>query len=68
MKIILIIAVWFIGGLIITVIGEASGNPNAGKPFALIIAIGLIAASRAIWKYQPEKKEESKEIDKLDKS
>ena len=67
-KIILIIIIWFIVGMFITLIGEASGSQNSIKPFAGIAALGLFAASRAIWKYQPEKKEESKDIDKLDKN
>jgi len=67
-KVFLIIGMFIICGFIMSVIGAAAGNPNAGKPFGAVIAIGVLAASRAIWKYQPEKEETTKDIDKLDKS
>ena len=59
MKIILIIVVFFIGALLITVIGQATGHTKGGGPIGIIIMFGIIAAIRAIWKYKPESEQKN---------
>ncbi len=57
LKISLIIVVFLIGGLFITLIGEATGNTKGGGLFGIVIMFGLIAAAGAIWKYKPKDKD-----------
>lgn len=69
-KIITIIGVVFIGGILIAFLKESTGNSRGGGPFGIIIAFGIIAAIRAIWKYNPEsenKKDSSVDNQHLDK-
>lgn len=70
MKIILIIVVFFIGAILISVIGQATGHTKGGGPIGIIIMFGIIAAIRAIWKYKPEsdnKKDTTADNQNLDK-
>lgn len=69
-KIVTIIVVFLIGGLFITLIGEATGHTKGGGPIGIIMLLGIIAAIRAIWKYNPEdenKKDSSADNQQLDK-
>lgn len=75
LKIILIIVAIVVVTLLITLIkagsGQGTNSPGAGGPIGLIVILALIAGIRAIWKYNPDKKDETlpKERDKhqLDK-
>ena len=72
LKIVLIIGAFMVGGLLIALIKEGTGrganSPGAGGPIGLIVMIALIAGIRAIWKYNPDKKEDnSKDNHNLDK-
>lgn len=69
-KIILIIGFFLIGGLIITIVGEATGRTKGGGPIGIVIMFGIIAAVKAIWKYKPEntKKDINSDKENLDKS
>jgi preprotein translocase subunit SecY len=70
-KIITIIGVFFIGGLLIAFLKESTGNSKGGGgPIGVIIAFGIIAAIRAIWKHNSEsenKKDSSADNQHLDK-
>lgn len=69
-KIIMIVGVFLIGGLFITLIGEATGRTKGGGPIGIVIMFGMIAAARAIWKYNPINNNKDVTTDKeiLDKS
>lgn len=72
LKIVLIIGAFMVGGLLIALIKEGTGrganSPGAGGPIGLIVMFALIAGIRAIWKYNPDKKEDnSKDNHNLDK-
>ena len=69
-KVIMIVGVFLIGGLFITLIGEATGHSKGGGPIGIVIMFGIIAAVRAIWKYKPENDNQDITSDKenLDKS
>lgn len=53
-KIGLTILAFLIGGVIIAGLNDAQGREKSGGPIALILALGIGAAVRAIWKYKPE--------------
>jgi len=63
LKIVLTIVVIFCGGFILTIIkildsvssGSSMANSNIGILPLMIIYLGMFAAIRAIWKYNPEK-------------
>jgi len=57
LKIILTIVAVLIGGMFIALIGEATGRTKGGGPIGLILAFALLAGIRAIWKYNPDKKD-----------
>jgi predicted PurR-regulated permease PerM len=65
LKIFLIIIVLIVGVLIIGATKAITGNSRSSGsgPFGLIIGFALLAAIRAIWKYNPDKNESS-EIEK----
>ena len=72
LKIVLIIGACMVGGLLIALLKEGTGrganSPGAGGPIGLIVMFALIAGIRAIWKYNPDKKEDnSKDNHNLDK-
>jgi preprotein translocase subunit SecY len=57
-KIFLTIVAILIGGFIIVLIKESTGRTHgSGGPIGLIIGFAIIAGIRAIWKYNPNKKE-----------
>lgn len=53
-KLLVSIGIFLIGGLFITLIGEATGRTKGGGPIGIVIMFGIIAAIRAVWKYKPE--------------
>lgn len=64
-KIIIIIAVWFVGMLIMMALGEATGTKRGGG-LGIAVMMGIFAATGAIWKWKPAN--ESQNNNKLDKS
>ena len=58
LKVLLIFVVFVIGGMIIAVSKSLTGHSSnsVGGPIGLILAVALLAAARAIWKYNPESK------------
>jgi len=60
-KILLTILIFCVGGLIIQLIVQALGNKvSSGGIGPLIIIPAMIAGIRAVWKYNPEKKDDDK--------
>jgi hypothetical protein len=61
LKVVLIIVVFIVCGLLITLVKEGTGrgsnSPGVGGPVGIIIVFAIIAGIRAIWKYNPEKKD-----------
>ena len=73
LKIILtIVAFLFLGVLQVALKGGDSSRPGAGGPIGIILLFAFIAGVTAIWKYNPDKKEEKSSTDndkhELDKS
>jgi len=54
MKVILIIVVFIVGAMLITILGQATGHTKGGGPIGIVITVGIFAAARAIWRYNPE--------------
>ncbi|KGE86292.1 hypothetical protein [Phaeodactylibacter xiamenensis] len=71
-KIVLMIAVFMIGIVIMAALKESTGRQSgSGGPLGLVLIFGMIAAFRAIWRYGKEdesKETESSDLQKLDKS
>lgn len=69
-KILLIIVSFMIYGVIqIALKGGDSSRPGVGGPIGIIFLFAFLAAARAIWKYNPDKKDENQNDNhNLDKS
>lgn len=56
-KIVLIVIIFLLFGLITVVLKGGENRPGVGGPVGIILMFGVIAAIRAIWKYNPEKEQ-----------
>lgn len=56
-KIVLIVVIFMVFGLITVALKGGENRPGVGGPVGLILMFGVIAAIRAIWKYNPEKEQ-----------
>jgi hypothetical protein len=54
-KIVLIVVIFMVFGLITVALKGGQNRPGVGGPIGLILMFGVLAAIRAIWKYNPEK-------------
>jgi hypothetical protein len=63
-KILIIIAVWFVGMLIMMALGEATETKRGGG-LGIAVMFGVFAATAAIWKWKPESERNNE--NKLDK-
>ncbi len=55
-KIALIVAVLMVGTIALALVKEATGRGNSsgsGGPLGIVVIVAMLAAIRAIWKYQP---------------
>lgn len=71
-KIILIFASFLILMVIIALLGGGSNGSSVGGPIGIAFLLAFLAGARAIWKYNPDKKDETLSNDndkyKLDKN
>ena len=76
MKVVLIIAAFMVGGVVLALIkegssgGSSSGGSGGYGLIGVVIAMAIGAGVKAIWNYGSDKPEEKKtsEIEKLDKN
>jgi len=67
-KVVLIIVAFLIGGVLLAILKEIRGGSGYG-PLGSVIVLVFLVGIRAIWNYSPEKqKEDTTDIDKLDKN
>jgi hypothetical protein len=56
-KIVLIVVIFMVFGLITVALKGGENRPGVGGPVGIILMFGVLAAIRAIWKYNPEKEQ-----------